>query len=258
MKISVVTISFNQAKFLRQCIESVLAQNYSNLEYIIVDAGSTDGSREIISSFGDVIIKIFEADDGPADGLNKGFSRATGDIFYFINADDFLLDDSFRTAIQLFEKYPRIDVLLAGGIGIDENNVRFKRFFPSKISPQAYVNGAVTFFQQGMFFRSTAYKSVHGFNPLNKTCWDGELLLQFMCKGFRFRRIMTQLGAFRVHPESITGSNRLAKELGMDRQRLFEMVYGKEQMAHPFMASVYRWRKLIFDIHYLSCRLFLA
>ena len=95
MKISVVTISFNQAKYLRQCIDSVLNQNYQNIEYIIVDPGSTDGSRQIIESYGDRVIKIFEKDAGPADGLNMGFSRATGDIFYFINSDDYVLPGAF-------------------------------------------------------------------------------------------------------------------------------------------------------------------
>ena len=74
MKISVVTISFNQAKFLRECIDSVLNQDYHEIEYIVVDPGSTDGSKKIIDSYGDKIIKYYEKDYGPADGLNKGFS----------------------------------------------------------------------------------------------------------------------------------------------------------------------------------------
>ena len=91
MKISVVTISYNQAGYLKQCIDSVLNQDYPDIEYIIVDPGSTDGSREIIESYGDRVIKIFEPDTGPANGLNKGFHRATGDIFYFIKAYFFLV-----------------------------------------------------------------------------------------------------------------------------------------------------------------------
>ena len=61
----------------------------ADLEYIIVDPGSTDGSRELISSYGDQIIKVFQTDQGPADGLNQGFARATGDIYGFINSDDY-------------------------------------------------------------------------------------------------------------------------------------------------------------------------
>jgi glycosyltransferase involved in cell wall biosynthesis len=78
-KISIVTISYNQAGFIAECIESVLAQDYHNFEYIIVDPGSTDGSREIIARYSDRIsLIVLDPDNGPADGLNKGFSLAFG------------------------------------------------------------------------------------------------------------------------------------------------------------------------------------
>ena len=89
MKISVVTISYNQACYLEQTIISVLNQDYENVEYIVVDPGSTDGSRDIIEKYRNRIQHIiYERDVGPADGLNKGFAVATGDVFYFINSDD--------------------------------------------------------------------------------------------------------------------------------------------------------------------------
>ncbi len=78
MKVSVVTISYNQAEFLEQCIRSVIEQDYDDIEYIVVDPGSTDGSRDIIEKYHDYIDHIiFEPDCGPADGLNKGFAHAT-------------------------------------------------------------------------------------------------------------------------------------------------------------------------------------
>ena len=88
MKFSIVTISFNQASYLEQAIRSVLGQDYADIEYIVVDAGSTDGSREIIEHYSGQIDKIiFEEDNGSADGLNKGFARATGDVYSFIEAN---------------------------------------------------------------------------------------------------------------------------------------------------------------------------
>ena len=92
MKVSIVTISFNQARFLRRAITSVLSQDYPDIEYIVVDPGSTDGSREIINAYGPRLASvIFDPDDGPADGLNRGFQLATGDVLAYINADDALL-----------------------------------------------------------------------------------------------------------------------------------------------------------------------
>ena len=102
MKISIVTISFNQKQYLQQCIESILSQTDCDLEYIVVDPGSTDGSRELIESYGASIIKVFEPDNGPADGLIKGFGRATGDIYGFINSDDYLLAGALGQATNYF------------------------------------------------------------------------------------------------------------------------------------------------------------
>ena len=103
MKFSIVTISYNQVKYLKQCIESVLSQQNVDIEYIIVDPGSTDGSREIINSYQN-IIKIFKKDIGPADGLNNGFKIASGDYFGFINSDDFLIHFSKFDIVLFFKK----------------------------------------------------------------------------------------------------------------------------------------------------------
>ena len=100
MKISIVTISFNQEKYLRQCIDSVLSQTGCEVEYIVVDPGSTDRSREIIESYGDKIIRVFESDDGPADGLARGFGRATGRVYGWINSDDYLLPGALAGALS--------------------------------------------------------------------------------------------------------------------------------------------------------------
>ena len=92
MRVSIVTISFNQAEFLERAIRSVIEQDYPDVEYIVVDPGSTDGSREIIEKYRSRISKvILEPDTGPANGLNKGFAAATGEIFGYINADDAFL-----------------------------------------------------------------------------------------------------------------------------------------------------------------------
>ena len=255
MKISVVTISFNQARYLHQCIESVLSQDGVDFEYIVVDPGSTDGSREIIESYGDRLVKIFESDNGPSDGLNRGFSLATGDIFYFINSDDFVLPNSFARITQLFAADTDLDVVLAGGLRVNEIGESQFSFYPSNVSAKSYVNGAVTLFQQGMFFKSELFRSVGGFNIENKSCWDGELLLSFILKGARFTRIMEKVAAFRFYPESITGSQRFADRFKVDHRRMFEMVYGSNRVPNQFSVMYYRAKKLLGDPVYLYKRL---
>src|SRR5450432_3341584 len=92
LKVSIVTISFNQAAYLEEAIRSVLDQDHPLVEYIVVDPGSTDGSRDIIERYRGRIAKVlYEPDQGPADGLNHGFAHATGDVFACLNADDLLL-----------------------------------------------------------------------------------------------------------------------------------------------------------------------
>ncbi|MCB1155752.1 glycosyltransferase, partial [bacterium] len=88
MKVSVVTLSFNQADYLERAIRSVVEQDHDDIEYIVVDPGSTDGSRDIIERYRDRIATVItDPDKGPPDGLNKGFAAATGDIYAYMNAD---------------------------------------------------------------------------------------------------------------------------------------------------------------------------
>jgi glycosyltransferase involved in cell wall biosynthesis len=105
MRISIVTLSYNQRAFLQDAIDSILQQGYPDLEFIVVDPGSTDGSRELFRSYGEQISHvIFEPDRGAADGLNKGFGLASGEVFGFLNADDFLLPGALhRVAIWSWE-----------------------------------------------------------------------------------------------------------------------------------------------------------
>jgi glycosyltransferase involved in cell wall biosynthesis len=226
MKISVVTISFNQARFLRECIESVLSQGYRDLEYIVVDPGSTDGSREIIDEYRDRIqTVVFEPDKGPADGLNKGFSYATGDIFYYLNADDVLVKGSLSTAARIFAAEGACDIVLGRGNQIDEHSTVVRKLFPSKKwSAYRYAMGVANAIQQGTFFRASAFHATDGFNTDNRTCWDGELLVDMVGAGARVRTIPDVLGSFRIYSDSISGSGRLVEAYNRDQRRIREKI----------------------------------
>ena len=229
MKVSIVTISFNQAEFLEKAILSVLSQGYGDLEYIIVDPGSDDGSRDIIEKYRSEITEIiYESDDGPADGLNKGFSRATGEVFGFLNADDVLLPGAVERAISCFEK-ESVDLVSFNGYEIDENEKKRRKLVSNNFDIEAYVYGMCVLVQQSTFFTREAFLNVNGFNSSNRISWDGELWLDMAKKGFRFKKFPGYISGFRIYNTSITGSGdfveqglsvlkRHRRELGFDRE----------------------------------------
>jgi glycosyltransferase involved in cell wall biosynthesis len=259
LKISVVTISCNQARFLRECIESVLSQDHRDVEYIVVDPGSTDGSREIIKTYGDRIVGVFEADTGPADGLNKGFALATGEVFGFVNSDDKLLPGALTCVARAFEARPGVDVITGCGYFIDVHGGLQRRIVPSRFAPWLYARGAVTVFQQGTFFRRTSFEQVNGFNPENRIAWDGELFLDMRLNGACFARIGDNLALFRLHADSITGSGGQSDTSAVYRayrERIFLKAAGRKRGRIDWaLDRIARVAKLVFDPRYLVHRI---
>lgn len=232
LKVSIVTISFNQARFLERAIESVLAQDYSSLEYIIVDPGSTDGSREVIRRYEALIARaILEPDNGPADGLNKGFAATTGDILGFLNSDDILYPGAVPEAVRFFSNHPEVDVVSghAKVIGSDDRVLRLT--YSDRMSVRRYVYGGVVLIQPSTFFRRKAFEEAGGFNSANRVSWDGELFLGMACAGCKFGRSDRIWSGYRLHEESITATKRLQQTDREVFDRLFQQVIGRPRSA---------------------------
>jgi glycosyltransferase involved in cell wall biosynthesis len=118
-KISIITPSYNQGQFLEATIQSVLSQNYPNLEYIIIDGGSTDGSVEIIQKYADHLkFWCSEPDGGQYDAINRGFSHATGEIMAWLNSDDMYFPWAFRTVASIMSALPEVEWLTNSNCGI--------------------------------------------------------------------------------------------------------------------------------------------
>lgn len=232
MKISIVTLSFNQRAYLEEAIDSVLSQGYSDLEYIVVDPGSKDGSRELIESYGNRIAKVlFEADRGAADGLNKGFSHATGEIYGFLNADDVLFPGSLNHVGEFFRSHPGCDVAMGNGYKIDGQGRKTRHFVARDFSVRRFFYGGTQWLQQSTFFRAKAFERSPGFNIQNRTSWDGELFLNLANQGAKIGYIHADLGGFRIHQESISGSGRMHEEYLQDCRRIFRQLRGREWKA---------------------------
>ncbi len=120
--VSIVTPSYNQAVFLEAAIKSVFDQKYPNLEYLLVDGKSTDGSVEIIKKYADRIAWwISEADRGQADAINKGLQRVHGEIIAWLNSDDLYLPGAFSTVVKYFQDHPQVGLVFGDLLALDEN-----------------------------------------------------------------------------------------------------------------------------------------
>jgi glycosyltransferase involved in cell wall biosynthesis len=131
-RITIITPSFNQADYLEQTILSVLGQGYPNLEYIIIDGGSTDGSVDIIRKFEDRLAYwVSEKDRGQAHAINKGLRRATGDIIAYLNSDDYYLEGSLARVAEHFSRHPDVDLVYGRCRTVDQRGTKLGEHFGS-------------------------------------------------------------------------------------------------------------------------------
>lgn len=249
MKFSIVTLAFRQRKFLREAMDSVFDQDYPDIEYIVVEPGSNDGSRELIEEYGRrVACKIFEPDEGAADGLNKGFSRATGDIFAFLNGDDLLLPGAVRSVAEFFEKNPECDIVMGDGFISDSLGNRVRHVKATAFTVNRYLYGGSTWLQQSTFFRRTAFEAAGGFNTQNRSCWDGELFVMMLARGAKIGFLHKDLGVFRIHGASITGSSRLEQIYIDDSERIFCDIKGRNpRRSDRLLGYFYRTERFVRD-----------
>lgn len=230
MKISIVTISYNQAGFLEKAIRSVVEQDYEDIEYIVVDPGSTDGSREIIERYRNQISKvIFDPDRGPADGLNKGFSYATGDIFGFLNSDDILLPKSVLQVVNYFKNNSHIDIVSGDALILDEQNRVIRKSYSDHFSLLRYAYDACVLLQPSTFFRRSAFEKVGGFNIKNERAWDGELWVDMALKGMKFVTVHRFWSGFRLHDSSITASASADDPIGQYYEYIFLKIMNRNK-----------------------------
>jgi len=228
MTLGIVTISFNQAQYLTECIESVTLSDPAKLRYVIVDPGSTDGSRQLIaryrSRFSAVVL---EPDQGPADGLNKGFAACDADVYGYLNSDDRFRPGALDYVLDYFEQHPETDILL-GAIAVIDGTGRTrlrKRTQDRPFDVRKFAVCACNVFQQGTFFRREAFRKTQGFSLRSKITWDSELVVDMALAGCSFDYTDKVLGDFRIYPQSITGSRHFSQGMLEDRAHLRQKIW---------------------------------
>jgi glycosyltransferase involved in cell wall biosynthesis len=212
-KISIVTPSLNQAKFLPYAIESVLSQEYPNIEYIIIDGGSTDGSIDIIRQYESCLsFWSSEKDGGQSEAINKGFQKATGDIVAWLNSDDLYLPGVVNKAAEHFTSDPQLDLLYGDCVFIDEDG-HFIRYFTEcePYNSKRIRNYSDFIMQPTTFFRRKTLQKI-GFlrTSLNFTM-DWDLWARFARAGAKVIYIPQVLAANREYPHTKTNSGGIRR-----------------------------------------------
>lgn len=239
---SVVTISLNQAEFLARAIDSVVGQQGVRIQYIICDPGSGDGSRDIIDSYGNAIdVRIYEPDRGPADGLNRGFAHATGDIYAYLNSDDTFLPGAFAEVAAHFAERPETDVLVGHSLATDRHDRVLRRIWSVPYRPRFVAYGVCSHLQPSTFFRARAFRRTAGFNPANRYAWDGELLLDMFLSGARIEVIDSFLSTYRLHGDSITNTGTGETEIRRFFDDRFFRLIGREPRRYDALISRLYW-----------------
>jgi glycosyltransferase involved in cell wall biosynthesis len=239
-RITVVTPSFNQDLYLEECIQSVIYQGYPNLEYVIMDGGSTDHSPSIIEKYSSYLSYWqSQKDNGQADAINEGFKRATGEIYGWLNSDDILCKNALWNIAEAFSK-ERNPGLIYGDSFLIDQYTNLLRVLISSDNFEHYKYGAANFFQGSVFFTKQAYETVGGLNTSLVYAMEYELFLKIQ-KQFDTRYIPTFLACFRCQPDS--KSARLQTIARQECRDVFKRVCNID-----IDSSEYRWRKLYFSI----------
>jgi glycosyltransferase involved in cell wall biosynthesis len=229
VKFSVVTISFNQADYVERAVRSVLEQRGVDIEYIVVDPGSSDGSRDVLERYRERIDRlIFERDQGPADGLNKGFAYATGDVFCYLNSDDEFEPGAFARIAELLATRPETDVLCGHAWVVDEKGTRLRRVWSDPFERVSQAYGTSIQIQPSTFIRASAFRRTTGFNVANRSNWDGELLIDLALSGAKIEVVNEFLSKYRVYGGSITGSGSLDEQIQRYGRLRFRKLLGRD------------------------------
>jgi glycosyltransferase involved in cell wall biosynthesis len=164
--VSIVTPSFNQAHYLESTILSVLEQDYPNIEYILVDGGSSDGSVEIIRRYANRLAWwISEKDNGQTDAINKGFVRIKGDILAWLNSDDTYERNAVREAVSFLQERPEVGLVYGDANFIDENGRIIGHFPAAQTNYRRLRQGYVHIPQQSAFWRADLWRKVGPLDP---------------------------------------------------------------------------------------------
>ena len=246
--ISIITPSYNQADFLEISILSVLNQDYPNLEYIIVDGNSTDGSQDIIKNYEDQLSWwISEDDNGQADAFNKGLKKAKGDYIGWLNSDDLYLKDAVSEAIEILESDPELVFVFGDVQSINEKGeiINIMRYGDWQLADlmQFRIIG-----QPAVFMRRDLVEKVGGLDPSFHFLLDRHLWLKLASKAkIKYSRQLWAAARFHTSAKNVAQ----AEKFGQEAYRLVDWMQNNPDLESVFKANN---KKILAGAHRMNAR----
>jgi len=237
--VSIITPSLNQAAFIEAAIESVLAQDYPNIEYLVVDGGSTDGTLDILRRYGERVRWISEPDAGQSDAINKGVRLTQGEILAWMNADDQYAPQAVSRAIAELQAHPQAALVYGHAEFTDQAGrviapcVRVEPFDLYRL-----LNSLDYIVQPTTFFRRDAFLAVGGLDASLRYCLDYDLWIKLALR-YQVRYLPEQLARVRVYPATKTASgglerlNEIERMVRRCRQERLHAPQLDEESGHP-------------------------
>lgn len=248
MLVSIITPSFNQARYLEQTMCSVLDQQGVDLEYIVVDGGSADGSQDIIRKYaGRLAWWVSEKDRGQTDAINKGFARASGQVLAWLNSDDTYQPGALREALDYLDMHPEVGLVYGDANYIDENGRVIGRFPAAQTDYDRLRQGYVHIPQQSAFFRADLWRKVGPLDPSFYFAMDYDLWVR-LAREAPIAYHPRLWANFRLHSgaKTIAADDRCWPEMlrvhyrdGGSRLSLIVLKYWIRKLAAPYI----NWRR---------------
>lgn len=235
--VSIVTPSLNMREYLPQTIESILGQEYSPVEYTIMDGGSTDGTSELLERYAGRVICNTQHDSGAAEAIHAGFARSSGSILGWLSADDLYAPTAIPRVARAFAEHPEAEVIYGDGIWIDETGKPIGPYPTRDFDPDLFRQECFLC-QPAVFFRRGAYEEVGGLNTALTSAYDYDLWIR-LARKCRFHRIPEVLAYSRMHGGNKTiGQRGVAFREAMQLQRsYFEYVPMKAVFSYAAWRS---------------------